>query len=260
MDNQSYRIWRLLILFLVTGFASVFVQANAEETTIAVASNFTAAANKLIAEFENQSDHKVNLVFGSSGRFFAQIANGAPFDAFLSADQEKPAALLENSLALDSSLFTYAVGTLVLWSTDVNKVDNSAAILSTDSFNKLAIANPRLAPYGVAATEVIQYLGLSEDISGKLVIGENIAQAYQFVATANADIGFVAFSQVLTSGQLSMGSAWIVPEEMYQPIRQDAVLLNRGESNRAASAFLEFLRSDQGQTIIQANGYKTVEQ
>ena len=260
MCNKTYRAWQFLKLVLAAGLSPVLATVHAEETTIAVASNFTAAANQLVVDFENQSDHQVNLVFGSSGRFFAQISNGAPFDAFLSADQEKPAALLENSLASESSLFTYAHGALVLWSADSDTVNNSADVMGTNSFRKLASANPRLAPYGVAAREVIEHLGVSEELSTKMVLGENIAQAYQFVSTGNAELGLVAYSQVFSSGQLSGGSAWVVPEEMYSPIRQDAVLLTRGESNSAAVAFLNFLRSDEGQTIIQSFGYKAVEE
>ena len=259
MYMVAFRNWQFIGLVLLTGLSSVRASIDADEATIAVASNFSAAAQQLAADFENKSGHKVNLVFGSSGRFYAQISNAAPFDAFLSADQEKPLALVENELAIADSLFTYARGALVLWSADSEKVNNSVDVLRSNSFNKIAIANPRLAPYGVAANELIERLGLRNDLSKKMVLGENIVQTYQFVATENVEIGLVAYSQVFFTGQLSAGSVWIVPEELYDPIRQDAVLLNRGQSNRAASAFLEFVKSSEGQTTIQSFGYRAGE-
>lgn len=252
-----------LIVFLLTFIATS--QASAEKITVAVASNFTAAMNDLVAEFEKKSGHHVNLAFGSSGKFYALISNGAPFQAFFSADQEKPMALEQNNFAVPGSRFTYAVGTLALWSSKTSVVDANVTVLKQGNFNKLAIANPRLAPYGVAAVEVLQRLQLKDATKSKWVLGENIAQAYQFVATGNADIGFVALSQIIDSqnidnGAIKAGSAWIVPSTMHNPIRQDAVLLRRGENSPAARELLQFIRGDSAKKIIQSYGYQILEQ
>ncbi|NKB33086.1 MAG: molybdate ABC transporter substrate-binding protein [Pseudomonadales bacterium] len=243
-----------LVLIMLAGPANV----EAAEATLAVASNFTAPANQLVEEFESQTDHEISLVFGSSGRFFAQISNGAPFDLFLSADQEKPRALIESNLAVAESLFTYALGGLVLWSSDEQLVDGFT-VLDSDRFQKLALANSRLAPYGVAAEEVIDQLGLLNALQAKLVRGENIAQTYQFVFTGNAELGFVAKSQVYKNNSLQSGSAWNVPANLHSSITQDAVLLQRASGNSAALDFIEFLQSDRGRSIIQSFGY-TVEE
>ena len=231
------------------------VSTVAAEATVAVASNFPAPANQLGEEFEAQSDHDVRLVFGSSGRFFAQISNGAPFDLFFSADQEKPQELIESGLAIDDSLFTYALGVLVLWSRYEQLIQTSPAVLSSNQFNRLAIANARHAPYGVAAEEVLSNLNLLADLQSKLVRGENIAQTFQFVFTGNAELGFVAKSQVYQDNNLISGSAWQVTEDLHSPIRQDAVLLQRASTNDAALEFLSFVRSNRGRSIIESYGY-----
>jgi molybdate transport system substrate-binding protein len=195
-------------------------------------------------------------VFGSSGRFFTQINNGAPFHVFLSADQEKPVALKKAGLVVEESRFTYALGKLVLWSFQSNLVDSSGQVLKQNNFRRLAIANPRLAPYGIAAMEVLENLGLASGIQGKIIQGENIAQAYQFVRTGNVELGLVAFSQVHQQDRIGSGSSWIIPASLYNPIRQDAVLLRRGANNQAAIAFLKFIRSEPGRAIIESSGYQ----
>lgn len=241
----------LLVLTLMTGLA------QAEEINVAVASNFTAAMKEITAEFEKLSGHKVQLSFGSSGKFFAQIKHGAPFQVFLSADQDKPLALEQAGLIVPNSRFTYAVGALALWSSQYGFMDNDATRLKNGDFNKLALANPKLAPYGSAAVEVLEKLGLKEATVSKWIQGENILQTYQFVSSGNADLGFVALSQIMAAGQLSAGSAWIIPADLYPPIRQDAVLLRTGRNSTAARALLQFLRSAQGRETIESYGYTT---
>lgn len=231
------------------------VTTRGEQTTVAVATNFTKPMEKLVADFEESTQHKVHLVFGSSGKLFAQIQHGAPFDALLSADTEKPAALVKSGKALADSRFTYAVGTLVLWSSDPD-ID-AQAMLQIQGYNKLAIANPRLAPYGAAAMEVLEQLGIEKSVESKLVVGENIAQTYQFVASGNAQLGFVALSQVMTDSTPGAGNNWVVPSDLHRPIRQDAVLLKRGENNAATTALLAYLRSQQASTTILKYGYGT---
>ena len=249
MDSKKFSRQVLCLALLMP------VSTVAAELTVAVASNFTAPANHLAEEFEAQSEHQVRLVFGSSGRFFAQISNGAPFDLFFSADQEKPQELIENGLAIDDSLFTYALGGLVLWSRDEQLIQSSPAVLSSSQFRRLSIANARHAPYGIAAEEVLSNLNLLANLQSKLVRGENIAQTFQFVFTGNAELGFVAKSQVYQDDILISGSAWQVTEDLYSPIRQDAVLLQRASTNDAALAFLAFVRSGRGRSIIRSYGY-----
>ncbi len=249
----NFRRW-LLGLALV-GSASGY----AEEATIAAASNFSLAANQLVEVYEAETGHELSLVFGSSGRFFAQISNGAPFDVFLSADQEKPQALIANNYAVAQSLRTYAIGSLVLWSSDGELVNESYEVLDSDRYARLAIANSRVAPYGIAAEEVLNNLDLITAVQSRLVRGENISQTYQFVSTGNAELGFVARSQVYRDKELISGSAWDVPTTIHSPIRQDAVLLTRAQTNVAAIAFMEFLLSSTGKEIIQSFGYDVVD-
>jgi molybdate transport system substrate-binding protein len=242
---------RLLVLMLWVSIA------GAEEVNIAVASNFTAPMKEIVAEFEKSSGHQVRLSFGSSGKFFAQIKHGAPFMVFFSADQAKPQALEKEGLVVPSSRFTYAIGALALWSIQPGVVDSDATRLKNGNFNKLALANPKLAPYGAAALQVLDSLALREVTRSKWVKGENIAQTFQFVSTGNADIGFVGLSQIMNKGNIKEGSTWIIPSDLYSPIQQDAVLLQRGESSPAARALLRFVRSDRGKEIIHSYGYKT---
>ena len=243
----------------------------ADTITIAVASNFRSAMNELINEFEAESGHEVLVSYGSSGRFFSQINNGAPFDAFFSADQEKP-ALLETAdqegEQLASGRFTYAIGALALWSKSSGLQLDQADILRQGGFNKLSIANPRLAPYGAAALEVLAALGLEESSRDFLVQGENVTQAYQFVDSGNAELGFVALSQVMSEGEIDIdidgvinvkkveGSIWLVPAELHSPIRQDAVLLKRGQNKQAVIDFLDYVKSEKAKMIIQSYGYR----
>ncbi len=249
--HQSPRIIRDIALFM--GTLLCLTTAHADTVAVAVAANFTAPMKQIAAEFEEKTGHVAQLSFGSSGKFVAQIQNGAPFDVFLSADQQKPEVLETAGTAVAGSRFSYALGRLALWT--IQPDIDPLATLRNGQFNKLAIANPRLAPYGLAATQVITQLGLSEPIESKLVQGDSIAQAWQFVSTGNADLGFVALSQISLNGKISKGTAWVVPLEQHDPIRQDAVLLQRGEHNKAAVALLQYLQSAPARLIIRQYGY-----
>jgi molybdate transport system substrate-binding protein len=229
----------------------------AEEIHAAVASNFTAPMKDIAKQYEEESGNKVILSFGSSGKFFAQIQNGAPFQIFLSADENKPDALEKAGLVVTNTRFTYAIGALALWSANPDFIYNNDARLRSGDFNKLALANPKLAPYGVAATEVLKGLGLTESTKSKWVMGENISQTYQFASTGNTDLGFVALSQIMSKGRIEKGSSWIIPSDQYSPIRQDAVLLKNAENNTAAKGLLDYLRSAKARNIIHSYGYKT---
>lgn len=261
IENTKWVCW-LLALTLVAG------GSRADEVTVAVASNFMGPMRELQALFEAASPHRLQLSFGSSGRFHAQVLNGAPFDLLLSADQEVPAALEAAGRTVPGSRFTYAEGRLVLWSPDPALVDAAGEVLQTDGYQRLALANPRLAPYGAAAVEVLQALGLEGATRPRWVMGENIAQAYQFVSTRNAQLGFVAWSQVIdrATGKVGSGSLWQVPATLHAPILQDAVLLKgaaraagtgaaAGES-AAAREFRDFLRSEEAAAVIRAWGYE----
>ena len=250
--NPMHARFVLLPLLLAAGAGS----ALADDARVAVAANFSRSAEQLVAQFEQSQAHEIELVSGSSARFYAQLRSGAPFDVFLSADQVKPALLAEEGLAVPESRYTYAVGRLVLWTAEPSQAISSES-LSWDGGGKVALANPRLAPYGLAASEAIDNLGLSEIVAERLIMGENISQAYQFVATGNAPLGFVALSQVGRNGNIEHGSGWLVPAELHSPIRQDAILLN--ESNAAAGAFLDYLRSAEARRIIHSFGYTTEE-
>ncbi len=229
--------------------------ARADQVQVAVAANFTAPA-KLIAEaFEQETGHRALLAFGSTGKFYSQIKNGAPFEALLAADDKTPAKLAEEGLAFPDSRFTYALGKLVLWSQSPGVVDDQGAVLRQGGFEHLSVANPKLAPYGAAAVAVLAALKLTDVLEPKLVWAESIAQAYQFVATGNAELGFVALSQVMQDGKIAEGSAWIVPEGLYPPIRQDAVLLGKGKDNPAAIAWLDYLKGEQARAVIRSFGY-----
>ena len=226
--------------------------AHAEQITVAVAANFHAPMQRIARDFEAASGHQVRLSAGSTGKHYAQIANGAPFDAFFAADAEHPAKLEQANLTVHGSRFTYALGKLVLWSPRPGLVDAQGEVLRQGGFRRLAIANPRLAPYGAAAAEALRRLDLWQALQGKLVQGENIAQAFQFVASGNAELGFVALSQLRQPGLAGGGSEWIVPPELYSPIAQQAVLLKDGE---AARAFLDYVASAPARQVIAAHGY-----
>ena len=229
---------------------------HADEIQVAVAANFAAPMQKIALEFERDSGHKALLAFGATGKFFAQIVNGAPFDVFLSADDETPARLAKEGHALGASRFTYAIGRLVLWSARPDKVDGHGKILKNGDFRHLALANPKTAPYGAAAIEVMQKLDVLPALQGKFVQGESVAQTYQFVVSGNAEIGFVALAQIWKDGRISAGSAWIVPPAMHAALRQDAVLLNRGRDKAAASALLAYLQGEKAGAIIKSFGYE----
>ncbi len=229
--------------------------ASADEVQVAVAANFTAPMKTIAADFEKATGHKAALSFGATGKFYAQIKNGAPFDILLAADDATPAKLEKENLGVAGSRFTYAIGKLVLWSAKPGFVDDQGEVLRKGGFGHIALANPKLAPYGAAAVEVMTKLGLMSALEPKFVQGENIAQTYQFVSTGNAELGFVALSQVYEGGKLKSGSGWIVPSAMHSPIRQDAVLLSRAKGNLAAEALLKYLKSDKARAVIKAYGY-----
>ena len=230
--------------------------AQADTIQVAVAANFTAPMKAIVTAFEQATGHVVKAAYGSTGKFYAQISNGAPFEALLAADETTPVKLVEDGLALDDSRFTYAVGALVLWSSREDFVDPDGKVLATGTFKKLAIANPKVAPYGSAAIEVLNGLDLLAQIAPKFVTGENIAQTYQFVGTGNAELGFVALSQVMQDGEISAGSAWIIPGELHTPIRQDAVILNPGKDKAAVAELLDYLKGEPAQSIIRSFGYE----
>ncbi|MCX7179680.1 MAG: molybdate ABC transporter substrate-binding protein [Proteobacteria bacterium] len=242
-----------LILFLFA--LPLSVAAQAEEITIAVAANFALPARQIAAEFEKETGHKVVLAVGATGKFYAQIKNGAPFDILLAADDETPARLIQEGNAVAASRLTYASGRLVLWSAKPGYVDERGAVLKGD-FKHLALANPKLAPYGQAAVEVLSALKLLDTVQTRFVQAENIAQAYQFAASANAELGFVALAQVMKDGKILEGSAWIVPANLHQPIRQDAVILDKGKGKAAAAAWIEYLKNDKARAIIKSFGYE----
>lgn len=228
---------------------------HAGEVQVAVAANFTEPAKQIAAEFTRDTGHLAKLSFGSTGKFYTQITNGAPFEMLLAADDSTPARLEREGHAVNGSRFTYAVGTLVLWSSKATFVDAGGEVLKSGRFNKLSIANPKTAPYGAAAVETLKKLNLLEAVQPKFVQGENISQTLQFVSTGNADLGFVALSQVFQDGRITGGSAWIVPAEMHDPILQDAVILKRGENNPAAGALQAYLKGDKARAIIRRFGY-----
>jgi molybdate transport system substrate-binding protein len=232
--------------------------AHAGEVTVAVAANFTAPMQKIAAAFKGDTGHDAKLSFGSTGAFATQIRNGAPFDVLLAADDETPERLEKDGhgFAVRGSRFTYAVGSLVLWSAREGYVDAKGEVLSHGGFERIAIANPKLAPYGLAAVETMKHLGVYGKLQPRIVQGENISQAFQFVATGNAPLGFVALSQVMQDGRIAKGSAWVVPAHLHAPIRQDAVLLAKGRDNAAAAELLKYLKGEKARGIIRGYGYE----
>lgn len=243
-------------LFTLAAVLLLSSAAQAAEVRVAVAANFAQPMKDIATEFEKDSGHKVSLTQGATGKFYAQISNGAPFELFLSADDETPARLQKEGRAVAGTGFTYAIGRLALWSPDAKLVDQGGSVLKTDGFRFLSIANAKVAPYGRAAVQVMQKLGVLSKIEPRVVQGESITQTYQFVSSGNAQLGFVALSQVWENGRLRSGSAWVVPEEMHEQLRQDAVLLNPGKDAPAARALLDFLKSDKAKKIIERYGYR----
>ncbi len=244
---------------MASGFAWILltgIPVFAGEVTAAVASNFLNPFKQLVSNFQKQSGHTVSIVSGSTGKLYAQIIHGAPFDIFLAADSERPRLLAKGGQAVAATRFTYARGKIVLWSADPERISAyGRKFLRSQNFKHLALANPKTSPYGKAAFMTLQRLNLWESLSPLIVRGENIGQTFQFVATGNAEVGFVALSQVLDPRLKIKGSRWQVPRHLYDPIDQDAVLLNRGQTNPAAQALWKFLQSDAARKIIQSYGY-----
>lgn len=246
-DRLLAAAFGLALSSLVAGVAS------ADEVNVAVAANFTDAAKDIAAAFEKKTGDEVKLSFGSTGSLYTQITQGAPFQVFLAADQERPAKAVKEGLAVADSQFTYAVGKLVLWSAEPDLVKDGDT-LKSGKFDKVSICNPVAAPYGAAAVEAMKALDVYDEIEPKLVQGANVSQAFQFVQTGNAEIGFVALSQVIDD---KSGSKWIVPQDLYEPIKQDAVVLKTGADDETAKAFVDFLKGPEASAIIEKYGYAT---
>jgi molybdate transport system substrate-binding protein len=242
-------MWALLLP------GSLATQVRADEVQVAVAANFRPPMQALAPLFSHQTGYTLRLSFGSSGKFYAQIRHGAPFQVFLSADQSKPEALERDGLAVTGTRVTYAIGALALWSAQADQVIGPER-LAAGNYRRLSLANPALAPYGAAAVQVLARLGLHASSEAKWVQGENIAQAYQFVHTGNAELGFVALSQILDNGQLGPGSAWVIPPELHSPIRQDMVLLKKGERSAGARALMTFMQGNAARKVIANHGYR----
>ena len=247
----------LLKYALVLGlFLILNISAQAATVLVAVASNFNKPMTDIAAAFKKATGHDANLSFGSSGRFVAQIENDAPFEIFLSADEKNPRKLEKSGKGVAESRFTYAVGKLALWSASPGFVDDQGQILNKGGYKHLALADPKLAPYGLAAEETLKNLGLLDKLKSLFVLGDNISQTQQFISTGNAELGFLALSQVIgENGKIKEGSGWLVPDTLHSPIRQDAILLKKGEPNPAAAALLEFLKSPEAALIIKKYGY-----
>ena len=250
MRSLLFRLLLLIVSSLAGG------PAGADEITVAVAANFTAPVTQIAAEFHRDTGHTAQLVFGATGKFYAQIKNGAPFDVLLAADRETPARLVREGDAVEGSQITYAIGKLVLWSPKPALVDDKGAILRSSQIAHVAYCNPKLAPYGAAAVEAMKAIGVFDALQPKLVQGENITQAYQFVVSGNAEVGFVALSQVYKDGRIREGSAWVVPADLYSQIGQDAVILAKGRGHPAVADFIKYLQSEKAKAVIRAFGYE----
>jgi len=249
MTTRRGQIAGLAVVLL----AVVAPPALAAETQVAVAANFTQPAREIAAAFKSATGHTATLSFGSSGQFYAQMAHGAPYEIFLSADADRPKRAEQDGLGVAGSRFTYAIGRLVLYSKTPGLVDGAGAVLGKGGFNKVAIADPAGAPYGVAAVQTMQKLGVYNAVKPKIVMGSSIAQTYQFVETGAAELGFVALSQVIN---VAGGSRWLVPTSDHAMIDQQAILLYPGKDNAAAKAFLAFLKGPQAVAIIKKYGYE----
>ena len=240
-----------LVVAIAAFASSAASPAEAGQINVAVAANFTEPAKEIAAMFKQKTGDEAILSFGASGNFFTEIARDAPFEVFLSADVERPKAAVQEGYAVPGSEFTYAIGKLVMWSRVIDVTKGEEA-LKAGQFAKLSIANPAAAPYGAAAIETMKALGVYDALKSKIVQGDNIAQAFQFVDTRNAEVGFVALSQL---HGVTGGTRWLVPQNLYAPIRQDAVLLNKGANDEASKAFLEFLKGPKARTVIDKFGY-----
>lgn len=250
--KKLFRLPSLIFGFLLLS-VSAFV--SAETVHVAVAANFVEPLKNISEQFEKSTGNKIMITSGATGKIYAQIKNGAPYDIFLAADSKTPAKLESENAIVPGSRFTYAIGKLALWSAKPGYVDNKGEILKKQPFKHIAIASPKLAPYGLAAQQTLEKMGMWEALQPKIVQGENIGQTYQFVASGNAELGFVALSQIYKNGKVKSGSAWIVDTKDYQPIKQDAVLLKHAQNNAAAAAFMTYLKSDVTYKVLQSYGY-----
>ncbi len=237
-------------------FGLMCATASAGEVNAAVAANFAAPMQQIAALFEKQTGNTVNLSFGATGTFYAQIREGAPFDILLAADEKTPERLEQEGLAVAGSGFVYAEGKLVLWSAKSGFVDGKGAVLGLGRYDKIAIADPKLAPYGMAAMEVLQNMNLMDRVQRKMVTGESIGQTYQFAASGNAELAFIALSQIMKDGKVTRGSWWVAPANLYQPIRQAAVELTAARDKDAARALLSYLKGEEAAAIIRNYGYE----
>ncbi|WP_455196676.1 molybdate ABC transporter substrate-binding protein [Kaarinaea lacus] len=259
-QNKTISVLQLVGRLITCKFATTiallcfFATTRADEIRIAVAANFTNTMEIIVARFEQQTGHHVILSSGSTGKHYAQIVNGAPFDAFFAADVERPRLLEKEGLIIPGSRFTYSVGRLVLWSPKENYIDANGAVLANDDYQHLAIANPKLAPYGRAAQQVLEKKGLWKQLKTRLVRGENIGQTFQFTASGNAQIGFVALSQVMRWSEKSAGSYWLIDQSLYDKIEQQAVMLKETPATRA---LVQYLQSNEARAIIRQSGYDT---
>lgn len=242
-------------LYLLIGLLAAAPLSVADTVSVAVAANFADALRQLQPAFQEESGHTLRISSASTGILYAQIRHGAPYDVFLAADRERPELLVEAGLAEASSAFVYARGRLVLWSAYPERVDSRGEVLRRGDFDHLALANPRTAPYGMAAMQVLERLGLAQALADRLVTGESLAQAWHFVVSGNAELAFVALSQPLAAGRLADGSHWLVPQNLHEPIEQMAVLLTRAQKKPAARALMEFLQSEAAIAKINELGY-----
>lgn len=243
-------------VFVALAASAAVHLAQAQDVQVAVAANFTAPIQAIAKDFEQDTGHKLVIATGATGQFYAQIQNGAPFEVFLSADDSTPAKLEQEGATVPGSRFTYAIGTLALWSAKPGYVDAQGEVLKKNDYQHLSIANPKAAPYGLAAIQVLEKLGLTAQVKGKRVEGQNITQAHQFIATGNAELGFVALSQIYKDGKVTGGSAWIVPAALHDPIKQDAVILAKGKDNPAAQALVDYLKGEKAAAVIRSFGYQ----
>lgn len=245
---------RRIALALLLAFTAL--HAAAGQVQVAAAANLAVPIRQIAAAFQRDTGNEAVVALGSTGKFYAQVRNGAPFEVLLAADEATPRKLEAEGFARRGTRFTYATGRLVLWSAQDGVVDAQGHVLREPPRGPLAIADPRIAPYGAAAVETLRHLGVLAAWQPHLVQGDSIGQAYQFAATGNAPLAFVALSQVTQDGRIVRGSAWVVPQSLHAPIRQDAVLLNPGAANPAAAAFLAYLRGDAARAILRAAGYE----
>ena len=246
---RSHAAAALLFIFISTPL-------HAAELNAAVAANFATPMERIVALFQKESGHTVKVSFSASGKLYTQIKTGAPFDVLLSADEEIPKRLILEGLAVGGSRFVYVTGRLVLWSVQPDLVDDNGAVLNRGNFDRLAIANPTLSPYGTAAKETLSKLTMWNSIQKKLKKGEDVNQTYQMAATESADLAFIALSQVMRDGKMAAGSWWLVPPELHNPIRQSAVLLSGAKDQAAAKAFLSFLKSEKARAAMRGFGYE----